>query len=335
MSSHVLPEFVEPLGGGVYAIDTGFHRPRFDAAYLIVQDGHAAFVDTGTSYSVPRLLQALAALGVARENVDWVIPTHVHLDHAGGVGLLMSELPHAQALVHERGARHMVDPSALYMGATAVYGAQEMERSYGRLLPVPAERVSATHDDQTVDWRGRTLRFIDTPGHARHHHCIWDSSTRGWFTGDTFGLSYRVFDTPAGAWVMPTTTPVQFEPDALKRSIGRLIEADPQCVYLTHYSRVEEPRVHARRLLRLIDEMVAIGHAHATMASEPRHAAYKTALRDCLLQDLKHHGVPQSLIEDGTADDWLGLDIELNAQGLAIWIDKQTPRQDAGSGAQR
>jgi len=95
----MLPEFVEALGDGVYAIDTGFHRPRFDAAYLIVQQGHGAFVDTGTNHSVPRLLAALDALGIARDRVDYVIPTHVHLDHAGGVGLLMSELPQAQALV--------------------------------------------------------------------------------------------------------------------------------------------------------------------------------------------------------------------------------------------
>jgi glyoxylase-like metal-dependent hydrolase (beta-lactamase superfamily II) len=99
-----LPDFVEPLSGGVYAIDTGFHRPRFDAAYLIVQAGRAAFVDTGTNHSVPRLLQALSALGLERSAVDHVIPTHVHLDHAGGVGLLMSELPQATALVNERGA---------------------------------------------------------------------------------------------------------------------------------------------------------------------------------------------------------------------------------------
>ena len=322
MSSR-LPDFVEDLGGGVYAVDTGFHRPRFDAAYLLVQEGHAAFVDTGTNYSVPRLLQALAALGIERAAVDLVIPTHVHLDHAGGVGLLMSELPQATAWVHERGARHMIDPTALYMGATAVYGAEEMERSYGRLVPVPAERVQATQDGMTLDWHGRHLRFIDTPGHARHHHCIWDSATRGWFTGDTFGLSYRVFDTAAGAWVMPTTTPVQFEPEALKHSIGRLIEADPRCMYLTHYSRVDEPRTHARRLLRLIDEMVAIGHEHAARPAPQRHEAYKRALRDCLLQDLRRHGVAESLIGDGTADDWLALDVELNAQGLAIWIDKQ------------
>jgi len=318
-----LPDFIEPLGGGIYAIDTGFHRPRFDAAYLLVQDGHAAFVDTGTNHSVPRLLHALSALGIARSAVDHVIPTHVHLDHAGGVGLLTSELPQATTLVHERGARHLVDPTALYRGATAVYGAEEMERSYGRLVPVPAERVQATHDGMTLDWRGRVLRFLDTPGHARHHHCIWDVATRGWFTGDTFGLSYRIFDTAAGAWVVPTTTPVQFEPEALKHSIGRLIEADPQCVYLTHYSRVDEPRTHARRLLRLIDEMVAIGHEHAAAPAPLRHAAYRRALRDGLLQDLRRHGVAESLITGGVADDWLGLDIELNAQGLGVWIDKQ------------
>jgi glyoxylase-like metal-dependent hydrolase (beta-lactamase superfamily II) len=174
-----------------------------------------------------------------------------------------------------------------------------------------------------LNWHGRTLRFIDTPGHARHHHCVWDSTTRGWFTGDTFGLSYRVFDTPSGAWVMPTTTPVQFEPDALKHSIGRLIEADPQCAYLTHYSRIEQPRAHARRLLRLIDEMVAIGHAHGGLPAEQRQEAYNDALRDCLMEDLRRHGVAESLIADGTADNWLKLDIVLNAQGLAIWIDKQ------------
>ncbi|MBM3388962.1 MAG: MBL fold metallo-hydrolase [Betaproteobacteria bacterium] len=325
-----LPSFIEPLGGGVYAIDTGFHRPRFDAAYLIVQHGHAAFVDTGTNHSVPRLLQALQALGLERQAVDHVIPTHVHLDHAGGVGLLMAELPHATALVHERGARHMVDPTALYTGATAVYGAEEMERSYGRLVPVPAERVQATHDELVMDWHGRHLRFIDTPGHARHHHCLWDAGTRGWFTGDTFGLSYRVFDTPCGAWVMPTTTPVQFEPNALKQSIARLIESDPQCMYLTHYSRVEQPRVHARRLLRLIDEMVAIGQQHAQEPVGQRHQSYKAALRECLLQDLQQHGVDEALIRGGIADDWLSLDVELNAQGLAIWIDKQVSSSAQG-----
>ena len=108
-----LPDFLDDLGHGIYAIDTGFQRPRFDAAYLVVEAGRAAFIDTGTNHAVPRLLAALDALGLAREAVDWVIPTHVHLDHAGGVGLLMQGLPEARLLVHPRGARHLIDPTAL------------------------------------------------------------------------------------------------------------------------------------------------------------------------------------------------------------------------------
>ena len=136
--------FVQSLSGGVFVIDTGFHRPMFDASFLLVEDGRAAFIDTGTNFAVPRLLAALADLGLAPAAVDYVIPTHVHLDHAGGAGLLMQSLPNATLLVHPRGARHMIDPQALYQGALAVYGQAEMDSAYGSLVAVPAERVQAT-----------------------------------------------------------------------------------------------------------------------------------------------------------------------------------------------
>ena len=224
-----LPAWLQDLGGGVHAIDTAFLRDRFDAAYLIVRGGRAAFVDTGTNFALPRLLGALDALGLARGAVDWVIPTHVHLDHAGGVGALMRELPGAQVLVHPRGARHLIDPSALYEGALAVYGAEEMARSYGELIAVPAGRVQSAADGMTVDLGGSPLRLVDTPGHARHHHCIWDAATRGWFTGDTFGISYPEFTSERGRWIFPTSTPVQFEPEVLRASVQRLLAADPAC----------------------------------------------------------------------------------------------------------
>ncbi len=126
------PDFVESLAHGIGVVDTGFHRPLFDAAYLIVERGRVAFIDTGTNHAVPRLLAALAAAGLERDAVDFVIPTHVHLDHAGGAGLLMQQLPRARLVVHPRGARHMIDPAHLMKGATEVYGAAEMERSTAR-----------------------------------------------------------------------------------------------------------------------------------------------------------------------------------------------------------
>jgi glyoxylase-like metal-dependent hydrolase (beta-lactamase superfamily II) len=314
---NALPDFVQPLGGGVYCIDTGFTRPRFDAAYLLVEAGRAAFIDTGTNHAVPRLLAALQHLGLPREAVDWVIPTHVHLDHAGGVGLLMSELPRARALVHPRGLRHMLDPSALYQGALAVYGAEAMAREYGRLLPVPADRAEATHDGMVLRWGTRRLEFADTPGHARHHHCIWDEATRGWFTGDTFGLSYREFDNHNGAWLLPSSTPVQFEPDALRASVQRLLGRAPAAMYLTHYSRIAEPQRLAGGFMQLLQGMVDIGLQHRQAGQ--RHDRLREALRVLYVGALRAHGCGFS---DERIAELLAVDIELNAQGLGVWLDK-------------
>ncbi|WP_077034911.1 MBL fold metallo-hydrolase [Pelomonas sp. KK5] len=318
-------DFIEPLGEGLYAIDTGFQRPRFDAAFLLVDSGRAAFIDTGTNHAVPRLLAALEHLGLARDAVDWVIPTHVHLDHAGGAGLLMRELPAARLLVHPRGMRHMVDPSVLWAGATAVYGEEEMQRSYGQLVAVPAERAEASHDGQRLAIGTRTLTLIDTPGHARHHHCIWDERSRGWFTGDTFGLSYREFDTAAqGPWIMPTSTPVQFEPEALRRSIERMMSFEPACMYLTHYARIGEVPRLAALLLDEIDETVAM--ASALRSAPDRHEALKAGLSAIYLHRVAEHGCdmpPQRVLE------LLELDIELNAQGLAIWLGRSARKAPA------
>src|SRR5436190_14314137 len=174
---------------GISAIDTGFFRPQFDASHLMVENGRAAFIDVGTNHSVPRLLAALAEKRIAREAVDFVVLTHVHLDHAGGAGALMRELPNARAIVHPRGVRHMVDPSQLIAGATDVYGAEEIERSYGTLVPIPAERIITAADGHAMNLAGRELLCIDTPGHARHHLSVWDARSRAFFPGDTFGLS--------------------------------------------------------------------------------------------------------------------------------------------------
>ena len=314
-----LPDFVDDLGAGVFAIDTGFHRPRYDAAYLIVADGRAAFVDTGPNHAVPRLLDALDALGLRRDAVDFVIPTHVHLDHAGGAGLLMRELPGATMVVHPRGARHMIDPSALYEGALAVYGAQEMARTYGTLVPVGAARLVLSHDGMDLRLgRNRTLHFIDTPGHAKHHHCIWDATTRGWFSGDTFGSSYREFDHAVnGAWILPNTVPSQFEPVALRNSVERLLSYAPKCVYVTHYGRVTDVPRLAERVLSMLEAMVEIGRRHR--AADDRHHALTRDLAALYAARLSAHGIEPTT----AALELVAMDVELNAQGMAWWLDRE------------
>jgi len=310
--------FAESLAHGIHVIDTGFHRPVFDASYLIVEHGRGAFVDTGTNDSVPRLLAALDAAGLVRDAVDYVIATHVHLDHAGGVGLLMQQLPRARLVVHPQGAPHLIEPSRLMNGARAVYGDAEVARAYGDVIGVPAERVLRTADGMTIALAGRPLQFLDTPGHARHHHCIWDARSRGFFTGDTFGLSYREFDTAQGAWLMPTTTPVQFEPEPLRCSIRRMLAYAPECLYLTHYGRVTEVPRLAELLLAQLDAMVAL--AQSLPNDERRHGALVEGLLAIHLKSLRAHGCTLS---DERVRELLALDNELNAQGLAVWLNRR------------
>jgi glyoxylase-like metal-dependent hydrolase (beta-lactamase superfamily II) len=304
---------------GIHTIDTGFVRPRFDAAYLVVENGRGAFIDCGTNFAVPRMLDALAGAGLAPDQVDWLILTHVHLDHAGGAGELMARLPNAKAVVHPRGARHLIDPAQLWAGASAVYGEEVMEKTYGRLRPIPAERVVEAPEGHVVDLQGRPLRCLDTPGHARHHLCVHDAQARACFTGDTFGLSYREFDAERGPFALPTTTPVQFEPEALHDSIRRLLALEPETIYVTHFGGVSDLARLAKGLHEQIDAMVSLAHAVRGEAKEKRHEWLKWALTDLYAERLAAHGWK------GSRDELLqilGMDIELNAQGLEVWLDR-------------
>jgi glyoxylase-like metal-dependent hydrolase (beta-lactamase superfamily II) len=303
---------------GIHTIDTGFVRPQFDAAYLIVERGHAAFIDCGTAFSVPRMLTALDAAGLTPADVDWLILTHVHLDHAGGAGALLARLPNARLVVHPRGARHMIDPTQLWAGASAVYGEAVMEQTYGRLTPVPAARVLEAPDDGSIDLAGRPLRCLATPGHAKHHIAVYDARANVCFTGDVFGLSYRDFDTTAGPFILPTTSPVQFDPPALHASIERLLALHPQAMYLTHYGRVENVERLAADLHAQIDAMVAL--AHAADGKPDRHDLLVNTLTTLYATRAAAHGWP-----GGRAGlrELLQMDVELNAQGLGVWLDHQ------------
>ncbi len=309
----------------IHTIDTGFKRPFFDAAYLVVEQGRAAFIDSGTKHSVPHLLDTLREAGLEPGAVDWLVLTHVHLDHAGGAGVLMEQLPNAKLVVHPRGARHMIDPSKLWAGASAVYGEEEMQRSYGSIRPVPAERVIEAPDNHVVDLAGRKLTCLDTPGHARHHNAIHDSASGCIFSGDTFGLSYREFDTRNGPFILPTTSPVQFDPDALHRSIDRLLAFAPPAIYPTHYGRIEDVNRLGNDLHEQIDATVAIAVA-ADGCGDARHTVLTQGLRELYARRAARHGWTG---DAARLEELLGMDIELNAQGLEVWLDKRRKAAEA------
>ncbi len=303
---------------GIHAIDAEYLRPGLAAIHLLVHAGHAAIIDTGTNQSVPAVMAALARLGVAAEAVDYVIVTHVHLDHAGAAGALLAACPHAVLVVHPKGARHMIDPTKLVQGSIAVYGASAFRELYGEIVPVPAERVIEAEDGHQIDFHGRLLDFIDTPGHARHHFGIHDAGSNGIFTGDTFGISYREFDVNGRPFIFPTTTPVQFEPDALHASIDRLTARRPTAAYLTHYGRVTGLDGLASDLHEQIDLLAALARA-APGQGEAGQAWLRDKIEDMLLIRLRRHGC---VLDDARVRELLANDVELNAQGLLVWRDR-------------
>ena len=211
----------------------------------------------------------------------------------------------------------MVDPGKLIAGATAVYGEERFRSLYGEIVPVATERVITAPDHFELSLNSRALVFVDTPGHARHHYCVWDPDSKGIFSGDSFGLSYREFDTRNGPFAFPTTTPVQFDPQAMHESIDRLLEFGPERMYLTHYGCVEDVPRLAAQLHRMIDVFVDL--AHAVLAGHRRHVALVAGMEEILLNGLREHGcrLPQQRIVE-----LLTLDLELNAQGLEVWMQK-------------
>lgn len=303
------------LDHGITRIDAGYVRPGLACFYLVVENGRAAFIDTGTSHALPRALDALARLGLAPEQVDYVMPTHVHLDHGGGAGALMRAFPAAQLVIHPRGAGHMIDPARLIAGSTAVYGEAEMERLFGTIVPVPAARVIESSDGMEVDLGGRPLRLLHTEGHALHHYCVWDAASRGIFSGDTFGISYREFDTAAGPFLFATTTPVQLDPEAWLATVDRLMQLGPESVYLTHFGRVGDLDRLADELREDLRSVRDLALAHAGDA-DPQ-AAIRAGLETRFLERLAAHGVtlPRTQLLE-----LLAMDLDLNSSGLAIWL---------------
>ena len=309
---------LEDFRAGITAIDCDYVRPRLAASHLVVDDGRAAFVDTGTTRSLPNLLHALDAKGIDTADVDWVLTTHVHLDHAGGAGALMRELPNARCAIHPRGARHLVDPAKLIAGSIAVYGEDRYRALYDEIVPIEESRVLVAEDGARIRLGTRELELIHTPGHALHHYCIVDAAHELAFTGDTFGLSYRDFDVDGRAFIIPTTTPVHFDPQALCRSVDRLMAYRLRSMFLTHYAEVTELERLARELKERVVAFADLGLRYRD--AHDRADKLRRGMFAMMSGWLDAHGYPR----DDAKRHWLlDDDVELNCQGIEVWLDRK------------
>ena len=305
------------LNDGILAIDTEYLRPLQDASHLIIEGGRGAFVDTGSNDSVPFLLDGLSQQNLDVGDVDYVFLTHIHLDHAGGAGLLMQHLPNAFCVVHPRGAPHMVNPERLIAGTIGVYGEERTREMYGEIVPMDEPRVVVAEDEAWFELNGRAMQTLHTEGHARHHYVLNDPASQGVFTGDSFGISYRECDTVNGEFIFPTTTPASFDPDEARRSVDRIMACEPKQLYLTHYSRVRDLGRLAADMHAGIDAFVEMARAH--QAEPNRGERIQQAMDDYLSGRLVEHG-----FKGDRAAIWslLEIDIVLNAQGLVSWLER-------------
>ncbi len=299
---------------GISVIDSEYYSKDFAAIYLLKQKNKVAIIETGTNYSVPLIKGALANIGLSFSDVSYIIPTHVHLDHAGGAGLLMKQCQNATLVVHPRGARHLIDPSKLVAGAKAVYGEEKFIEYYGEIIPIDSHRVIEADDNFILDFDGRELKFIDTPGHAKHHFCIWDKDTKSMFTGDTFGISYRDLDMDSEVYIFPSTSPVQFDPDALIKSINRIMEFRPERVCLTHFSAIRPTQEIADQLIDGI---------HFVSNLTKKYISHKDA-ESIIFNEMMSYFL-NGLGKIGNQDkdycsERIELDVKINTQGLIYWL---------------
>ena len=302
---------------GITCIDTMLEYAGHAACYLMVENGRAAFIDTGTGHSVPYLVETLKLKNLNIEDVDYVIPTHVHLDHAGGAGLLMNELPKAKLVIHPRGKQHMVNPEKLIIGATAVYGSEKFKQTFGDVVPIDEKRVVVAYDNDEIELANRTLKFLDTPGHARHHFCVYDQASRGIFTGDTFGLSYREMQKNNADFILPTTTPVQFEPDPWYDTIDKILSHNPKNIYLTHFGRITEIEKLAQELKQDIAKYAEMTKQYLNI--EDSEIKIRNDITHYLQERLRPNYTEEEIKQ---FTQLLQPDLSLNAAGLKVWLTR-------------
>ncbi len=313
-----MTNLITDLGNGIDCIDTQLIKPQMAACYLLVQDGVAGFVDTGTNHSLPTLMEALQRRRLSPEQVAYIMPTHVHLDHAGGVGELMAACPNATLLIHPRGARHMIDPTKLQQGSLAVYGQERYQQLFGELRPVAEQRVQVTEDGFELDFNGRQLQFLHTEGHARHHYCIYDPVSEGLFTGDTFGASYPALNQGRNRFIFPPTTPIQFDPDAWLAAIDRLMTLKPKRLFVTHFGMHAEVEPLAIQLRQQIREYAETAE---DLTSTPQRL--ESIARSLTRQSVNFLLDQQCGLEPDAIADFLQPDMNLNAQGLEHWLQSR------------
>jgi glyoxylase-like metal-dependent hydrolase (beta-lactamase superfamily II) len=307
---------ITPLGHEVFQIDTRMAGYEGITAGYLIRGDRPCLVETGTAPSAPVVAEALASLGIGAGDLATVVVTHIHLDHAGGAGDIAAMFPSAQIVVHQRGARHLADPSRLMASARLVYG-DALERFFGMLAPVPAGRIVALDDTGTVDLGGgRRLDSYYSPGHAKHHVGLVDSESGDLYVGDAAGVYL-----PDTGDLRPATPPPDFDLEVALASLRKFAALRPARLLFSHYGPVgavaetldrsaEEIRVWVSETRRARAAGLDLDHAVAMVRerTRDRYAASRPDADPAIAKKFDR--------VSGTVS---------NVEGIMHWLDKQEP----------
>ncbi|WP_110113335.1 MBL fold metallo-hydrolase [Bacillus sp. CGMCC 1.16541] len=314
---------LQDLGYGISLIDIlDLSKEQRTGAYIIHEDD-LTIVETSASPSIPYLLKGLEALNIHPSEVKNIIVTHIHLDHAGGAGLLLKHCPNANVIVHPKGKRHLSDPSRLIQGARAVYGAQ-FDELFDPIVPIPEDRLIAVENEQTIQiGENRALQFLHTPGHANHHLSIYDSTSSGIFTGDTIGVYYPQLRSQGLEFYLPSTSPNQFNPKAMLTSAALMEQLKIERIYFGHYGKSENPHLVFKQLRNwlpiFIQTAEQVVYSNSDLSFEQQAAMLSTELFNQVHSYLTDKHIELS----SDVREIIELDLSVCAMGLVDYLAKR------------
>ncbi|WP_377888971.1 MBL fold metallo-hydrolase [Alkalihalobacillus sp. R86527] len=314
----------ELIGEDLYHVDLyDLKLEKRTGSYILLED-EITIIETSASPSIPHLLKGLEELHIDLRKIRNIVVTHIHLDHAGGAGLFLEKCPNARILVHQKGYRHLENPSRLVQGAKAVYG-EKFDEFFDPIIPVPSDCILVMEDgDKLTIGENRVLTFIDTPGHAKHHFSVHDSKTNGVFAGDTVGVYYPLIDAEL---YLSSTSPNQFNPHDMLHSAEKIMEFHPDAIYFGHYGKSTAPEKVIEQLAFWLPVFIKSAEAITLANPEKTSDQVSKLIADDLLSKVERTLSNQGISTDHEVYLYIKLDLQVCAMGLYDFISKQNALQ--------
>ena len=312
---------VQQINSTLYCIDCHDLQRKNRTGSYVFKGEKNTLIETSSSPSIPYILEGLQQLNINPKDIENIIVTHIHLDHAGGAGLLLQHCPNATLIVHPKGARHLADPSRLIAGARAVYG-DDFDQLFDPIVPISKDKIKVVADGEQLQIQDRTFTFYHTPGHANHHIAIHDSVTNGIFTGDTAGIYYRELANEPFDLIMPSTSPSQFDPDAMLKSIQLFSDLKASSIFFGHYGQNNNPEEVYAQVRYWLPIFLAEGEKAMEKPLSFEERVQETT--NSLMAISTEYLLSKGLTKEHPVFEILSLDLSVSSMGIIDYLTKST-----------